>query len=727
MRRFQIPNAALVAGLAVLFSGCSGETPTAPSSGGGNGGNGGTGSCTAHVSLTSDTQSPLVGSVAIVRAIVTRSGVPVPDGSSVQYTTDLGFFNELGIKTVSKTIVNGVADVTVGSFDTGTAHVKAVFDCASAQINLNFGGVPDTGPFISSISPTTGSCAGGDTVTILGGRFGDGTNVDVLFGGVRGSIKGTVTNTQITVTTPARTLKDPAVPETVPVVVRVAGLASPSVSFTFACIPVDQRIFISTIAPTEGASAGGDVVQINGGHFGGTIATTRVTFCGRPAQITGQQDQQITVSTPASPAELEVCDVVVTRDLGLVSQQSATSPQQFTYRRVFTPVINSSSPKTGPNDASTRVTIFGSGFQFPMQVFLTGGACGQQLVEAEVSDITLTTIVFKTPVAVGGNVCLANQLVDIVVKNPLTGKTASCPACFKYYSCPTITSIAPGFGPYTGGTQVIITGHNFEEPAIVNGGGTAWGTISVSSQQIIAVTPPLIVTGCSDVSLPVLVNGTSLNCPNAVGPDFTYYVKSISPFITNISPSSVPEAGAPGVVITGGNFFGNVRVVVKLTPSVTVFPTTQTLTQITFPAPQFTGTFLTTPCTTSGGGTGTRNIPTAVDVDVLNVTTTCTSAVEQITYIPADLSCKTGPLTIATSTLPNGTVGTAYSQTVAASGGTGVYAFSLGGGTLPAGLGINATGIISGTPTAAGTSSFTVTVSDGATTASKVLSITIAP
>ena len=236
-------------------------------------------------------------------------------------------------------------------------------------------------------------------VTILGGRFGtDAANVDVTFGGVKGSIKGAVTDTQITVTTPARTLKDPAVPETVNVVVTVNG-SRPRHSVHLHVHPA--RIFISSINPTEGASAGGDVVPINGGHFGTNIATTRVTFCGRPATITAQPDQQITVSTPASPADLEVCDVVVTRDLGLVSQQSATSPQQFTYRRVLTPVIYSVSPRTGPNDASTRVTIFGTGFQFPMQVFLTGGACGAQRVEAAVSDITLTTIVFKTPVAVG--------------------------------------------------------------------------------------------------------------------------------------------------------------------------------------------------------------------------------------------------------------------------------------------------------------------------------------
>jgi len=49
----------------------------------------------------------------------------------------------------------------------------------------------------------------------------------------------------------------------------------------------------------------------------------------------------------------------VTTDLGLVSQQSAVLPNAFTFTPVvYQPVINSISPRVGPNDAATRVTIF---------------------------------------------------------------------------------------------------------------------------------------------------------------------------------------------------------------------------------------------------------------------------------------------------------------------------------------------------------------------------------
>src|SRR5204863_394156 len=63
-----------------------------------------------------------------------------------------------------------------------------------------------------------------------------------------------------------------------------------------------------------------------------------------------------------------------------------------------------------------------------------------------------------------------------------------------------------------------------------------------------------------------------------------------------------------------------------------------------------------------------------------------------------------------------------------ASGGTPPYSWSVATGSLPAGLNLSTGGTISGTPSAAGSSSFTVRVTDSAsasTTAS--LSITINP
>jgi hypothetical protein len=62
---------------------------------------------------------------------------------------------------------------------------------------------------------------------------------------------------------------------------------------------------------------------------------------------------------------------------------------------------------------------------------------------------------------------------------------------------------------------------------------------------------------------------------------------------------------------------------------------------------------------------------------------------------------------------PSGEIGTAYSDTLAASGGTGPYTWSVSAGSLPAGITLGAaTGTLAGTPTASGTFSLTVQVTD---------------
>lgn len=87
------------------------------------------------------------------------------------------------------------------------------------------------------------------------------------------------------------------------------------------------------------------------------------------------------------------------------------------------------------------------------------------------------------------------------------------------------------------------------------------------------------------------------------------------------------------------------------------------------------------------------------------------------------------PLSITTSSLSGGTVGSAYSATLQSNGGIAPVTWSVTAGTLPAGLSLNSsTAAISGTPTTVGTSSFTVQAADSGSPQQKVtkaLSITV--
>jgi len=86
-----------------------------------------------------------------------------------------------------------------------------------------------------------------------------------------------------------------------------------------------------------------------------------------------------------------------------------------------------------------------------------------------------------------------------------------------------------------------------------------------------------------------------------------------------------------------------------------------------------------------------------------------------------------GTITLLPVTLPNGTIGTLYSENITASGGTAPYTFTTTSGTLPPGLTLNpVTGVLTGIPTTLGTFAFTITATDSLScTGSRSYSVTI--
>ncbi len=69
-------------------------------------------------------------------------------------------------------------------------------------------------------------------------------------------------------------------------------------------------------------------------------------------------------------------------------------------------------------------------------------------------------------------------------------------------------------------------------------------------------------------------------------------------------------------------------------------------------------------------------------------------------------------LALAPATLVNAAVGSAYNQTLVASGGTAPYSYAVTAGALPAGVTLSAGGTLSGTPSAGGSFAVTVTATD---------------
>ncbi|WP_172838218.1 beta strand repeat-containing protein [Terriglobus roseus] len=104
----------------------------------------------------------------------------------------------------------------------------------------------------------------------------------------------------------------------------------------------------------------------------------------------------------------------------------------------------------------------------------------------------------------------------------------------------------------------------------------------------------------------------------------------------------------------------------------------------------------------------------ATDASVAGTATT----VQTTFHVLAD--SQTSPINITTSSLDVGIVNLAYSAVLTANGGTTPYTWTIASGSLPAGIALSGDGVISGTPTTAGTSTFTAQITDSSGLSSSV-------
>ena len=281
---------------------------------------------------------------------------------------------------------------------------------------------------------------------------------------------------------------------------------------------------------------------------------------------------------------------------------------------------------------------------------------------------------------------MKNKIARVAVMSALLVLTG-CPQ----NGTPVLASVTPSTIPQgSAATTLLLRGANFAPPAAVTwteaGKSVSLAATLVSGNEITAVVPAdeLEASGSAQVKATVGTNQTataSLSITISPAP-------VVVPTVALLAPAHVVVGSGFTMTVTGTGFTSASYVQWDAQPTGTVPTTFVSSTQLTAAVPasivQTPGTSSVTVVTPGASG-GTSN---------------------------AALVTKVGVLSVSTSTLPGGTVGAAYTATLAATGGTAPYTWTLTSGTLPAGLSLATTGVISGTPTGAGSASFTVTVTD---------------
>ncbi len=271
----------------------------------------------------------------------------------------------------------------------------------------------------------------------------------------------------------------------------------------------------------------------------------------------------------------------------------------------------------------------------------------------------------------------------------------------------TLTSLNPN-GATVGGPTFTLTvnGSNFASSATVQWNGSPLSTTFVNGTQLTATVPASLIANAGSASV------TAVNPGSAASNTLTFSINPVTvggPVITTLSPSAAIAGGSTfnltvfgsNFVSTGGIFTSGATVRWNGSPLLTSFVS----------ATQLTATVPGTLIANIGSASVTVQNPDGGVSNTANFTIASTSSPVTITSPP---------------TLPLGAVGTLYSQSLSAAGGIPPYSWSLVSGALPSGLSPSTSGQISGTPTSAGTLSFTMKVVDAASSsATQTFSLTV--
>lgn len=470
-------------------------------------------------------------------------------------------------------------------------------------------------------------------------------------------------------------------------------VSSPTASLAINPPPVPSLTSVST---AKVPAAGGTQLTLSGSNLTGA---TGVTIGGQPAtDLDVASDTSLSVTLPAGTPGFKT--VVVTGPGGsdslsnavayydppaVTAEFSTIDPAKTAQGRYYFD-LTVSNPAGNPGSLdSARVRV-----NMPAKLSISSreGTCSvsNSSSSSSFSEATFTDIEAGAACRLRFSVRAAEVGTYTVVTDSITGTPfgAAAPASAQLtHSAPTIAVDWPSDGakvaaPYSA--------------TVTASGGTAPYTYALS-----AGTLPAGLTLASD--------GTISGTPTAGG-TFTgtvmatdaYTYTGSSDFTLNVGAPTIAFGPQPWTTATRNIAFSE-----TLSATGGIAPYTYAVTAGSLPA----GLTLSSSGVLSGTPTSAGNSSFTV-----TATDSSTGSGPFSGSQSYSLQIVTPAVTFQPTTVPPGVVGVAYNQSITASGGAQPYSFSVSSGSLPAGLTLSSEGVISGTPTSAGDSTFGILATD---------------
>ncbi|WP_321384925.1 putative Ig domain-containing protein [Rhizobium sp.] len=615
---------------------------------------------------------------------------------------------------------------------------------------------------MDSISPNSGSIRGGTSVNISGTNLSNVTSIK--FGGTDASSFTINSATSITATSPAHnttgtvdvavsdgtntsTLSNaftyaPTVPDAPTIGTATAGNGQATVSFTAPASDGGAAISHYTVtASPGGATATGTTSPItvtgltNGTAYTFTVTATNSVETGDPSSASNSVTPTATATAPGAPTigTATAGDGQATVSFSAPASDGGAAINHYT--------VTASPGGATATGTTSPITVTGltNGTAYTFTVTATNSV---ETGSASATSNSVTPIAaLQAPIANAVSATVtANSSANAITLNITGGAAASVSvASTPSHGTATATGTSITYTPTTGYSG----SDSFTYTATNTGGTSTAATVSITVSAATLSFSPAAGT---------LPNGT-------VGTAYSQTVSvsnGTAPYDYEIISGSLPD----GLSISGGSTssktisgtpttVGTSSISVRVTDANSITTTVSYGITINAAAPVANGVSATIAANSSAnaitlnitGGTAasvtvdtqaSHGIATASGTSITYTPTSGYSGSDSFTYTATNTGGTSTAATVSiTVTAPTfsvspsagalaaATVGTAYSQTLAVSGGTAPYSYAVTSGTLPAGVSLNtSTGTFSGTPTTAGNYSFTITVTDnnGATT-----------